>query len=318
MQRLEKERIILFKGKNANIRNMNATKTRWCYAVLSFQIIGILLFTLYPMLWAAQKAWFYYTGAPSQTRFVGWENFANIFKTDKTYWNVWLNTLKFAIMKIPFELVLALLLATLLQRNIKFKGLYRVVYFMPNVVSVAIIGIIFSNMFDYFGLINAWLVKLNILQTEIDWFKKGSTAMAALVSGSIWNTFGINVLYFISAYSNVPKELYEAAALDGANRFQQFTNITLPQIAPVFQTILLLSITGTLQTNDYILVTTNGAPGGKTFTIMSYIASKYLPGFAEQSVNLGYGCALSIVTSIIFCSIGIIYSKMSKKLQDIN
>ena len=304
--------------RNKNLSNMNAINTRWCYTVLSLQIIGVLLFTLYPTLWAAQKAWYYYTGAPSQTRYVGWENFVRIFKSDTVYWKVWINTFRFALMKIPFELTLALLLATLLQRKIHFKGLYRVVYFMPSVVSVAIIGIIFSNLFDYFGFINAWFIKLGFIKEEVDWFNNGSTAMIALVAGSIWNGFGINTLYFISAYSNVPKELYEAASLDGANRFQQFIHVTLPQIAPVFQTILLLTLNANLHVNDYILVTTNGAPGGKTYTVMSYLASKYLPGFAEQSVNIGYGCALSIITSIIMCLIAVGYNKLSAKMQDLN
>lgn len=302
--------------KSRNFRTFNKKKTAWCWAILSLQIIGILVFTLYPLTWAIQKAWYYYTGAPSLTRFVGWDNFIEIFK-DSTYWKAWLNTLKFALYKIPIELALALLLASLLQRKLKGKGIFRVIYFMPNIISVAIIGLVFTNMFDYFGLINGWLMKTGIIQSEIDWFKNGNTAMAALVSGSIWNTFGINVLYFIAAYSNVPGDLYEAASLDGANKWQQFIHITLPMIAPVFQTILLLSINGTLHTNEYILVTTNGAPGGQTFTVMSYLASKYLPGFAEQQVNIGYGCALSIMTSVIMCTIAVVYSKLSHKLQNL-
>ena len=303
---------------NNKIADVNTVKTRWCYAVLSLQIIGILVFTLYPMGWAVQKAWYYYTGAPSQTRYVGWENFAAIFTTDSVYWGTWLNTLRFVLAKIPIELALALLLASLLQRGIRGKGLYRVIYFMPSVISVAIVGIVFSNMFDYFGFINAWLIKLGFIGSEIDWFGSGNTAMAALVTGSIWSGFGINTIYFIAAYSNVSKDLYEASALDGANKFQQFIHVTLPQIAPVFQTILLLTLNANLHVNDYILVTTNGAPGGKTFTVMSYLASKYLPGFAEQSVNIGYGCALSIVTSVIMCLIAIGYTKLSAKLQDLN
>lgn len=305
----------MLKGKKT-VKNLNQTKTAWCWLILSVPIIGILVFTLYPFTWTIQKAWYYYTGAPSLTRFVGFDNFINIFK-DSTYWGTWLNTLKFALMKIPIELAIALLLATLLQRKMKGKGVFRVVYFLPNIISIAIIGLIFSNLFDYFGLINGWLIKWGIIQSEIDWFKNGGTAMVALVSGSIWNTFGINVLYFIAAYSNVPEDLYEAASLDGATKWQQFIHITLPMISPVFQTILLLSINGTLHTNEYILVTTNGAPGGQTFTVMSYLASKFLPGFAEQQVNLGYGCALSIITSVIMCLIAVMYSKFSNKLKNV-
>lgn len=285
--------------------------------ILAVPIIGILVFTLYPMLWAMHKSWFFYTGAPSETRFVGWENFARIFTGDATYAKTWLNTLKFALLKIPVELSLALLLASLLQRNLRGVSIFRAVYFMPSVISIAIIGIIFSNMFDYFGFINAWLLKIGIIETEIDWFEKGTTAMAALVAGDIWRTFGTNVLYFIAAYANVPEEVNESAMLDGANRFQRFFYITIPLIAPVLQTILLLSINGTLQVNEYILVTTKGAPGGQTYTVMAYLADKFLPGFAAQQTNIGYGCAMSLVTSVIMCLIALGYSKLSSKLQNL-
>lgn len=88
-------------------------------------------------------------------------------------------------------------------------------------------------------------------------------------------------------------------------------------IAPVFQIILLLSINGTIQVSDYILVMTNGAPGGSTFTVGSYIISRFVPGFSERNVDVGYGCALSMVTSVIFGCVALAYMKMSKKMTEI-
>ena len=300
-----------------SLGGLNRKQTLQCYIVLAFPILGLLVFTLYPMGWAAQKAWFYYTGAPSETRFVGWSNFIKIFTQDSTYWQVWLNTIKFALYKLPMEIPVALILALLLQRKIAGKGLFRAIYFMPTVVSVAIIGIIFSNIFDYFGLFNALLIKVGIIDAPIEWFANKNTAMFVLALGSAWCTFGTNVLYFIAAFSNVPNELYEAASIDGATKLQQFFHISLPMISPVMSTILLLAINGTLHTNEYVLVTTGGAPGGSTYTVMSYLAGKFLPGFAEQSVNIGYGCALSIVTSVIMCLIAIGYSKLSNRLKNV-
>lgn len=300
-----------------SLGGINRKQTLQCYIVLAFPILGLLVFTLYPMCWAAHKAWFYYTGAPSQTRFVGWNNFINIFTQDTTYWRLWLNTIKFALYKLPMEIPVALILALLLQRKIAGKGVFRAIYFMPTVVSVAIVGIIFSNIFDYFGLLNAWLVKIGILDEAVEWFSNKNTSMFVLALGSAWCTFGTNVLYFIAAFANVPNELYEASSLDGANKLQQFFHISLPMISPVMSTILLLAINGTLHTNEYILVTTGGAPGGSTYTVMSYLAGKYLPGFAESAVNIGYGCALSIVTSILMCLIAIGYSKLSNKLKNV-
>ena len=123
-------------------------------------------------------------------------------------------------------------------------------------------------------------------------------------------------MYFIAALSNVPEELYEAAELDGAGAMRKFTSVTLPMIAPVFQTILLLSLNGTLQTNEIVLALSNGAPAGSTYTVMSYQVSQFVPGFSTGIVNIGYGCAMSLVTSVIMTAAAVVYSKLSNKMQN--
>jgi len=301
---------------NGGFASRKKAKGRMAYLMLSPQIIGFFVFSLYPILWAAQKAFYYYNTIPNDTRFAGLENFKRVITSDPTYWNAWLTTLKFAVYKMPVEIILALVLAIFLSRNIKFKGFYRAVYFLPHIVSVAIVGLIFSNLFDYFGFVNAILLKFGIIKQEISWFSETFTSLSVLVTAGIWSTFGINVLYFIAALSNVPEELYEAAELDGAGAMRKFTSVTLPMIAPVFQTILLLSLNGTLQTNEIVLALSNGAPAGSTYTVMSYQVSQFVPGFSTGIVNIGYGCAMSLVTSVIMTAAAVVYSKLSNKMQN--
>lgn len=308
-------------GTNTLNKHRFGSPKKWklsfkCYAMLSTQIIGFFVFTLYPIIWAAQKSWYYYDGINANTHFVGWENFSRIFTEDSTYWSTWLTTFKFALMKMPIELPLALFLAVLLNKKLKGTGFYRTMYFMPCIISVAIIGLIFGNMFDYFGFINGIMMKFDFIKQEIDWLATPNRAMLVLALGSAWNSFGVNVLYFIAALNNVPEDLYESAYLDGASAWTVFWKITLPLIAPVLQVILLMSLNGTLHTNEYILVTTNGAPGGSTYTVMSYIVGKFVPGFAETNVNIGYGCAIALVTSSIMAGIAIVYSKLSAKMNN--
>lgn len=304
-------------------KNKISTKGKWMnsfrkyapwYVLVLVPLLGFLLFTLYPMIWAVGKAWFYYDGSQSTMKYVGFDNFKTLF-SDTVYWNSWLVTLKFALIKLPFELPLAMLMAVLLNKGLKGNSIFRAIYYMPAILSMAVIGVTFSGMFDYFGLINGALKMFGI--GPVDWYANESTAFFVLALASIWNSVGINAMYFLAALKTVPKELYESATIEGASKATMFFKITLPMIGPVLSTVLLLSINGTLQVNELILVTTNGAPAGKTYSVMAYMLTKFVPGFASTSVNIGYGCATAIVSSLCFIAIAIIYNKASKKLSDI-
>ncbi len=302
-------------NNKVKLKRYNKKDVVQCYILLALPLIGLFVLQLYPMLWAMTKAFCFYDGIDANTKWTGLENFRQIFY-DKTYWNSWLVTFKFALYKLPIEIPLALAVATLLNTKIRNKGFFRAIFYMPSMISVVIIGLIFSNLFGTFGFINAWLVKWRLIESGFNWFENEHSAMIVLIIGSIWNTFGVNVIYFVAAFANVPKELYESAEIDGATGVVKFFKITLPMIAPVLQTILLLSINGTLHTNEYIIALTGGAPGGRTYTVMSYLVTKFAPGFADSVVNIGYGCALSIITAVFMGAIAIIYTKLSDKFAN--
>ena len=290
----------------------------WCFVMLALPIIGFLLFQLYPILWTFKWSFFSYTGIKSQTYFIGLENFKTMFTTDLRYWETWGNTLLFTLLKIPIEMVLAMLLALALNREMRGSRMFQAIYFLPSVISIVIIGLILTNIFSYNGVINTFLKQLGIINKSIDWFATKKTAVTMIIAGTVWNSFGINVMYLLSSLANVPQELYESGMLDGATGFKKFWYITLPLIAPMFQVVLLLSLVGTLSLNEYIIVLTNGGPSGQTNTVMSYLYTKFVPGFAETSVmQLGYGCAMSLVTTVIFIIVSVIYNKISKKMKEI-
>ena len=306
-----------------NIRSRSTNKLKYanemtCYMILVVPIIGFLAFILYPYIWAAKWSFFDYTGVASKTQFVGTRNFADIFTKDSTYWASWITTIKFALLKLPLEIPLALILAAVLQKDsLKFKGFFRSAYYLPCIISVAIVGVIFSNMFDYRGVINNLLRVFSVIDEPIDWFTDYSSSMTVLVLASVWQTFGTNVLYFMAALANVPPELYEAADIEGAGTFKKFLMITVPMIAPVFQVILLLAINGTLHIGEFIIVLSNGAPSGSTYTVGAYLINAFVPGFATGTPNIGYGSALSIITSVIYCIIAIVYMKLSDRMSEV-
>ena len=286
------------------------------YVMLGLPLIGFFVFTLYPLLWAMGLSFFSYDGIRENTKFVGLENIVSVF-TDKIYWSTWLTTFKFTLYKVPIEMVLALFLALILNQKLRGTGFFRSVFFLPNVISMALMAVVLFNMFDVHGYINHILKLCKLIKEPVEWFGSPFASLTVLVVGSVWHTFGINVIYFIAALNNVPEDGYEAAEIDGATRWQTFVKIQLPLMAPVMQIILLLSINGTLHTGEYVYVMTGGAPGGATHTVMSYLLAKYTPGIAGSVINLGYGCALSFITSILMCLIAIGYNKLSKKMSEI-
>lgn len=290
----------------------------WCYIMIALPLIGFLVFNIYPILWTFRWSFFSYNGIPSQTKFIGLENFKTMFTTDFTYWRSWGNTLLIAAIRIPVEMTLAMGLALILNKKMKGSGFFQAMYYLPHIISMAIIGLILSNMFSYNGIINSILVKIGIIKENIDWFANRSTAIVMVVLGISWAHFGVNVMYCLAALANVPDELYECANLDGASKIRTFFSVTLPMIAPIFSTILLLSVNAALSTNEYIIILTNGGPHGQTSTVMSYMYTKFVPGFAETTApQIGYGCAMSLMTTILFTTVAFAYSRFNKRMKDL-
>lgn len=289
------------------------------FLMILLPLIGFLVFKLYPILWTFRWAFFSYNGIPSQTRFVGLDNFIRMFTVDKTYWGAWLNTLKFTCMKVPVELPLALILAIFLSRkNLKGSALIRGTLYLPNIISPIVVGLIISCMFSYNGFINHYLMKAGLITENIDWFSSQFLALTVLTIGSIWSSFGVNVMYFLAALCNVSDDVYEAAEIDGAGVFTKFFRITLPLIMPVFSTILLMSLVGTLSTNEYIFAVTGGGPGGSTYTVLSYLTMSFVPGFTDNATPaLGYGCAISLMTTLLFGLIAVWYKWFDKKMSNL-
>ncbi len=289
-----------------------------CYIMMLPQIIGFFIFTIYPIFWAARYSLYYFNGWENSLRFVGFENFLRVF-SDTRYWQGMLNSFMIMFLKLPLEFFLAISIGILLNKKIRGFSLLRNIYFFPNIISTAIIGLIFTNMFAaYNGIVNNMLMKTGIIDLPIHWFSSKPAAMFVIILASTWQTFGVNILYVISALQSVPNDVYESAALDGANSVQVLRKITLPMIAPALSIIIMLAINGTLQSTELVLVLTNGAPSGSTEVVMTYVL-KNMVHFAGSAynVNIGYGAATAIITAIIFACVTLIYLHISKKYREL-
>lgn len=282
--------------------------------------IGFLLFSVYPILWVLRWSCFDYNGFSTPV-FTGMENFIRVFTRDPSYWSSLTNTFIIAGIKMLIEIPMALLLAVAVNSRIRGSAFFRVVYFMPSVFSIAVVGLIFSILFSAFnGIVNSALRSLGIISRNISWFGDKQHAMAVIILVSLWTTFGLNMIYFLTGLQNIPKSLYECASIDGASSTRQFFSITLPLISPTLQLVLMLSVLGTMKMTDLILVLTNGAPGGTTEVVMTYIF-KYFFSYGENAardVQFGYASAMAVVTAVILGIVTVIYLRISKNMQSID
>lgn len=281
-------------------------------AMLAPMMIGFIIFTYIPIVYILRYSLYESNGFKES--WVGLANFERLFTRDTAYWNSLVTTFILAFGKLALEIPLALLLAVLLNQAIKGTGFFRVTLFLPAIISTAITGLIFSLMFSsYNGIINTMLLDWGIISEPIRWFSNKWTALTVLGLASVWNNFGINMIFFLMALQSVPKELYECASIDGITPVKQFFKITLPMIGPTFQAVLLMAIVGSLKMSDLILASTNGQPGGSTEVVMTYVF-KYFFGYGGRRVEVGYASAMAVITGIILAIVSAIYMKMTNKI----
>lgn len=280
--------------------------------------IGFLLFVVYPILWVIRWAWFTYDGYSAPT-FVGFDNFVRAFSRDPMFWRSLWNTFLIAFMKVIVEIPLAVVLAALLSGKLRGSAVFRVSYFLPSMLSVAVVGLIFSIMFSaYNGIINALLRSMGLIEKNINFLGVKNNAIFVIILVSLWTTFGLNMIYFIMGLQNIPTTLYESAAIDGANGVQQFFYITVPLLSPVLQMVIMLSVLGTMRMTDLILVLTNGAPGGTTEVVMTYIFKYFFQyGDSQTQAQYGYASAMAVITAVILAIVTFMYLHMSKKMKEL-
>ncbi|NMA82353.1 MAG: sugar ABC transporter permease [Epulopiscium sp.] len=287
------------------------------YLMMLPMLIGFILFTVYPIMYVLRWSWFDYDGFTEST-FIGLENFIRLFTRDNRYWMSVLNTIIIAGVTAAIEIPLALILAVMINSKTKINSAFRTIFFMPSIVSIAIVGLIFSILFDgYNGIINNGLLSLNIINQSISWFSSKWLAMSVIMIASIWSHLGVNIVFFLMGLQSVPAELYECAEIDGATGFHKFIYVTVPMLAPIMQTVIMLAIVNGMKMTDMVLVLTNGQPAGQTEVVMTYIF-KYFFNYgdvATSQLQYGYASALATVTAIIIGLITLVYLKASDKMS---
>lgn len=280
-------------------------KYGWIFISAAFLLY--LIFTIYPA--AASLIMAFQTAEGGEMVFAGLDNFKRMFN-DGIFIQSLKNTFLYMVIQVPIMLILAMFIATLLNSSIlKAKGFFRTSIFLPCVTSLVAYSILFKMMFSLDGIVNKALMSLGILDAPYQYLQDSTWARAVIIIAMLWRWTGYNVIFFLSALQNIPKETFEAAQVDGANAFQTFIKVTVPQLKPIILLTAIMSTNGTLQLFDETMNITQGGPANATITVSHYI---YNQSFV-YAPNFGYASAISYVVVFIMIILAIIQFSVAGK-----
>lgn len=277
--------------------------TGWLF--ISPMLLGFTLLLLFPMGLALYMS---FTDWPllGDHKFVGIENYQHIM-SDSLFWKVLTNTVYFTVGLVPLNIILALLLALLLSKNLRGIGLFRTAIFVPVMTSLIVWSIVWKYMFATdSGLINQLLMLLNIKGPA--WLYDTDLAMPAVIVTSVLKNVGLNMVLFIAALQQVPRSLYEAATLDGAGKTKSFFNVTLPMITPTVFLTVVMTVIGSLKVFGQIFVMTQGGPSNSTKVLVYYIWEK-----AFKLFQLGYASSLAFVLFFVVLVLTLVQWQLRKR-----
>lgn len=263
---------------------------------LAFVLPALVIFTavmIIPILINFLYSFTNWDGFSSEFDFVGLRNFARLL-ADPTVQRAFLNTLLFTVVNGPLQVGLGLLLALLIQGPGRVRSFFRVVIVLPVAVSGAALGVIGTLVFDPgTGMLHNLATLLGAPWLGANWLGNPSLAMAAVVAMNIWQWTGLTMLIFLAGLSTIPSEMYEAATIDGADRWTRFRAVTWPLLAPAVTINVVLTLIGGLKVFDVIYVLTRGGPGGATESVVMHVAQTTSVG------QFGYSAATSLSLTLV-------------------
>jgi ABC-type sugar transport system permease subunit len=282
------------------------------YLFVSPAVIIFVIFYVIPFIWVFQLGMYEWDGILPTKTFVGLANFKEIFFEDKIWWQSMLNGGWITFIALTFQNALAFLLAWACDREIKLKNFYRLIFFIPPVLSEVVVGLVWQWILDgNYGLLNHWLTNMGLSSLVRNWLSDPKTALTTVAIVHSWKGFGWGFLIFLAGLQTIPRELYEAARVDGANAWHCFRRITIPLMAPVAVLVAILTILGTMQAFVLIAAMTDGGPAYHTqVPVLRILASM------RGSSRFGYACAQGISFGLILVAISFIQYRFSRKARN--
>ncbi|PEM81658.1 lactose ABC transporter permease [Bacillus toyonensis] len=272
------------------------------YFFIAPAVLLFAIFTVFPVVSSFILS--FQQSVDGEYVFSGLSNYMRLLG-DEIFLKALENTFLILIIQVPIMILLALILASALNNQmLKLKGFFRTSFFMPAVTSLVAYAVVFSTMLQDDGIFNSFLSIVGI--DAIPWLSHPFWAKVSIILAMTWRWTGYNMVIFLAALQNVSEEIYEAASLDGAGKWQKFFYITVPQLKPVILFSMILSTIGTLQLFDEPLNLTKGGPADSTMTLGLYI---YQNGF--QYFDFGYASAIAYVVVILVAILSFLQFKVT-------
>jgi multiple sugar transport system permease protein len=276
------------------------------YAFILPNLLGFMAFTLVPMIFALALSFMKWDGA-SPIVWVGIKNFLQM-PHDETFLISTRNTLVYVLGTVPATLLLSLGMAVVLNRQMPGRNLFRAIYFFPYVASLVAVAVVWNMMFHpTMGPVNNFLISLG-MKNPPRWTASVKWVMPNIIMASVWKNFGYYMVIYLAALQGIPKELYEAAMMDGASPWYRFRRITLPLLTPATFFVTLMLTISSFKVFDLVAVMTGGGPGRASNVLVYTIYDKAFINF-----EFGYSSAIGLVLFAIVLVITIIQFRVEKK-----
>jgi len=287
--------------------------TRRKFAGFLFVLPGMmayLVWTIYPILNGFYMSLFKWNLNPKiPNDFIGLENYIELFQ-DSQFYVALVNTIKYAIITVPFQMVLGLLVALLLNKGMKGQTLFRLLFYLPVITSWVVVSVLFQYLFATRGGIVNFILKdvFHLIKTDIKWLAQTSTAMIPIYVLGIWKGIGWTMLIFLAGLQSIPKQLYEAARIDGANSWKLFTKVTAPLLRPTFVFQLVMLTIGGFNVFLSVFIMTGGGPRNSTHVLNTYMFKE-----AFEYFHFGYGAAIAVVFFLMVFTISQLQRRFLKR-----
>lgn len=265
-------------------------ETLWGWAFILPTMIGLIVLNIYPIFDTIYQSFFKTGDFGRGNIFVGLENYQKVFADGEVWQSLW-NTIKYAIVEVPFSIAIALVLAVLLNRKMKGRSFYRTVIFLPMVCAPAAIAMVWRWLYNAeFGLLN------HMFGTKIQWISDGRIAVYSIAVIGIWSILGYNMVLFLSGLQEIPRDYYEAAEIDGATGIKCFFHITIPLLSPTIFFVLVTRVISAMQVFDLIfMVIEKSNPAFEKVQSLVYLFYNY----SFDQMNIGYGSTIVVVLLVV-------------------